>query len=98
MEFVMSQRELHRMHVVRLTLEGRESVGGGAKFLGISASQMKRLRHKMRDQGVAGLSHGSQDKPPWNKTALEFPGTVYVIDSAVDDENGRPVSVTTRLN
>jgi hypothetical protein len=29
-ELRVSQRELHRMHVVRLTLEGRESVGKGA--------------------------------------------------------------------
>ena len=29
-ELRVSQRELHRLHVVRLTLEGRESVGRGA--------------------------------------------------------------------
>jgi len=45
-ELRVSQRELQRMHVVRLTLEGRESVGKGAKVLGISARQMKRLRRK----------------------------------------------------
>lgn len=31
-EMRVSQRELHRVHVVRLTLEGRESVGKGAKL------------------------------------------------------------------
>jgi hypothetical protein len=36
-EFTVSQRELHRMHVVRLTLEGRESVGRGAELLGLLA-------------------------------------------------------------
>ncbi|PYJ67065.1 MAG: hypothetical protein DME76_15925 [Verrucomicrobia bacterium] len=41
-ELRVSQRELQRMHVVRLTLEGHESVGKGAKVLGISARQMKR--------------------------------------------------------
>ena len=48
-EMRVSQRELHRRHVVRLTLEGRESVGGGAKLLGISARQMKRLRRKISE-------------------------------------------------
>ena len=48
-EMRVSQRELHRLHVVQLTLEGRESVGKGAKLLGISARQMKRLRRKMRE-------------------------------------------------
>ncbi|MGH7847119.1 MAG: helix-turn-helix domain-containing protein [Candidatus Binatia bacterium] len=67
----MSQKELHRMHVVRMTLEGRESVGRGAKLLGISPRQMKRLRRKMKEHGVAGLLHGSRGKPARNKTDSE---------------------------
>lgn len=42
-ELRVSQREIHRMHVVRLTIEGRETVGRGTKLLGISPRQMKRL-------------------------------------------------------
>lgn len=71
MELVVSQRELHRMHVVRLTLEGRESVRRGAKLLGISARQMKRLRQKMRQKGVQGLLHGNRGQKPWNGTTSE---------------------------
>src|SRR5687768_12482543 len=70
-ELRVSQRELHRMHVVRLTMEGRETVGRGAKLLGISVRQMKRLRRKMKERGVEGLLHGNRGKPPWNKTASE---------------------------
>lgn len=70
-EMRVSQRELHRVHVVRLTLEGRESVGKGAKLLGISARQMKRLRRKMKEQGAEGLVHGNRGKPAWNKTGSE---------------------------
>src|SRR5512144_2331735 len=70
-ELRVSQKELHRMHVVRLTLEGQESVGKAAKLLGISARQMKRLRRKMKERGVEGLLHGTRGKSPWNKTALE---------------------------
>jgi Helix-turn-helix domain len=69
-ELRVSQGELHRIHVVRLTVEGRESVGKGAKLLGISARQMKRLRRKMKERGVEGLLHGNRGKSPWNKTAL----------------------------
>ena len=47
-EFRVSQREVHRMDVVRLTMEGRET-GGGAKLLGVSVRQMKRLRRKMKE-------------------------------------------------
>jgi transposase len=68
-ELRVSQRELHRIHVVRLTIEGRESVGRGAKLLGISPRQMKRLRRKMKKRGVKGLVHGNRGKQPWNKTA-----------------------------
>jgi hypothetical protein len=70
-EMRVSQRELHRLHVVRLTLEGRESAGKGAKLLGISARQMKRLRRKMRAGGVERLVHGNRGKPAWNKTGAE---------------------------
>jgi transposase InsO family protein len=70
-ELRVSQKELHRMHVVRLTVEGRETVGRGAKLLGISARQMKRLRRKMKERGVEGLLHGNRGKAAWNKTVSE---------------------------
>src|SRR6187200_3261794 len=70
-ELRVSQREIHRMHVVGLTIEGREAVGRGAKILGISVRQMKRLRRKMKEQGVEGLLHGNRGKVSWNKTASE---------------------------
>jgi transposase len=59
------------MHVVRLTIEGRETVGRAARLLGISARQMKRLRRKMKERGVEGLLHGNRGKAAWNKTVLE---------------------------
>ena len=70
-ELRVSQKEIHRMHVVRLTIEGRESVGRGAKLLGISPRQMKRLRRKMRERGDRGLAHGNRGKPARNKIASE---------------------------
>jgi transposase InsO family protein len=70
-ELRVSQKEMHRMHVVRLTIEGRETVGRGAKLLGISPRQMKRLRRKLKQRGVEGLLHGNRGKAPWNKTVSE---------------------------
>ena len=70
-ELRVSQRELHRMHIVRLTLEGQESVGKAAKLLWISARQMKRLRRKMKRGGIEALVHGNRGKAAWNKTTLE---------------------------
>lgn len=82
-ELRVSQRELHRMHVVRLTLEGRESVGRGAKLLGISTRQMKRLRRKMRKGGVGGLVHGNRGRKAWNRTASEK------LDKVIELARGR---------
>jgi transposase len=78
-ELRVSQQELHRMHVVRLTIEGRETVGRGAKLLGISARQMKRLRRKMKERGVQGVLHGNRGKAPWNKTVSEKIEQVLVL-------------------
>ena len=70
-ELRVSQKDVHRMHVVRLTIEGRETVGRAAKLLGISDRQMKRLRRKMKERGVEGLLHGNRGKAAWNKTVAE---------------------------
>lgn len=70
-ELTLSQRELKRIHVVRLTLDGRESVRRGAELLGLSARQVKRLRQKMRERGAEGLLHGNRGGKPWNRTAKE---------------------------
>jgi hypothetical protein len=67
------------MHVVRLTIEGRETVGRGAKLLGISPRQMKRLRRKMKERGVKGLLHGNRGKVAWNKTVSEKIEQVLVL-------------------
>jgi len=70
-ELIVSQRDLNRIHVVRLTLEGRQSVRRGAELLGISTRQVKRLRKKMREGGVKGMLHGNRERKPWNRTARE---------------------------
>jgi transposase len=70
-ELIVSQRDLHRMHVIRLTLEGRESVGRGAELLRLCARQVKRLRKKMREGGAQGLVHGNRGRKAWNRTATK---------------------------
>ena len=75
----VSQRDLHRLHVVRLTLEGREGVRKGAELLGISTRQIKRLRRKMQEQGAQGLLHGNRGKVAWNKTSSEIVEKVIAL-------------------
>ena len=66
-ELRVSQAEMQRMYVVKLTIEGRQTVGEGARVLGISPRQMKRLRRKLKECGIEGLLHGNRGKAPWNK-------------------------------
>jgi transposase len=66
-ELIVSQGDLQRMHVIRLTLEGRETVSRAAVMLGISTRQVKRLRRQMRHRGAKGLLHGNRGKEPWNR-------------------------------
>lgn len=68
-ELIVSQRDLNRIHVIRLTLERGVSVQRGAELLGLSARQIKRLRKKMRERGAQGLLHGNRGRRPWNGTA-----------------------------
>jgi len=59
-ELRVSQKEIHRLHLVRLTVEGRKQFGRGAKLLGIFPRQMKWLGCKMKERGVEGLLHGNR--------------------------------------
>jgi hypothetical protein len=86
-ELRVSQRELQRMHVVRLTLEGGQTVGSGAKLLGISVRQVKRLRRKMKERGVEGLTHGF--KKSWGRGTSDVPGDPKVYYALTC---GRPAS------
>ena len=75
----VSQKDLRRVHVVRLTLEGRETVGRGARLLGLSARQMKRLRRRMKEGGEQALLHASRGKAARNKIGSEKIKQVLVL-------------------
>lgn len=70
-ELRVSQEDLHRMHVVGLTIDGQQTVGKAARLLGISPRQMKRLRRKVKERGIEALLHASRGKAAWNKTDAE---------------------------
>lgn len=70
-EITLSQRQLHRLHVVRLTLEGRETVKEAAGVLKLSERQVRRLRRKVEGEGAKGLVHGNRGRRPPNGTGDE---------------------------
>lgn len=82
-EIGVSQKELQRMHVVQLSIEGRQTVSEAAQLLGLSVRQLKRLRQRFTAHGAAGLLHGNRGKTAWNKTSKEK------IEQVVDLAQGR---------
>ena len=50
-ELRVSQKEIHRTHVVQLTMEGRETVGRGAKLSGISLAEDQKVHRGLQVPG-----------------------------------------------
>ena len=66
----ISQKELHRYHVLRMVLDGRLSLREAGELLGMSYRQAKRLKSRAAE-GISGLVHGNRGKEPWNKIPEE---------------------------
>lgn len=59
----MSQKEAPRAGLVRAAKDGKLTNAEGARALGISVRQFRRLRATYRDEGAAGLVHGNRGQP-----------------------------------
>jgi len=66
----ISQRDLHRYHVLRMVLEGKLTLSEAGGVLGVSYRHAKRLR-KEAENGISDLVHGNRGRAPWNKTPEE---------------------------
>ena len=59
----MSQKEAPRAGLVRAARDGKMTNAEGARALGISVRQFRRLRAAYRDEGARGLVHGNRGQP-----------------------------------
>ena len=59
----MSQKEAPRPGLVRAAELGRITNAEGARAMGLSVRQFRRLRAVFRDKGVEGLMHGNRGRP-----------------------------------
>lgn len=59
----MSQKEAPRAGLVRAAEDGKLTNAEGARALGISVRQFRRLRAAFRDDGAKGLLHGNRGRP-----------------------------------
>ena len=51
----MSQKEVHRLEVIKRVLDEGLGQGQAAQLLGLSVRQVKRLCRRVRDEGPRGL-------------------------------------------
>ena len=63
----MSQREVKRSGLLRKVLEGELMLVAATRSLGVSYRQAKRLKGKVKQEGLAGLVHGKRERAPANK-------------------------------
>jgi transposase len=65
--FAMTQRELQRVQVLTLALEGQLPLKRAAETLGVSCRQASRLKASLAAQGPPGLMHGNVGRSPPNR-------------------------------
>jgi transposase len=68
---LMSQKEVHRLEVVRRVMEGGLEQAQAARLLGLSVRQVKRLCRSMREQGTQGLISRRRGRPSNRRIADE---------------------------
>jgi hypothetical protein len=68
----MNQRERDVLTVLRTVLMGHRSQAEAAVLLGMSTRQVRRILHKLRDQGDRGVVHGLRGKPSNHQAKDEF--------------------------
>jgi hypothetical protein len=64
---LMSERQWKRWDVVARINAGKLTVAMGARLVGLSARQMRRLRVRLARGGRAALQHGNRGRAPSNK-------------------------------
>jgi transposase len=63
-EVFLSTKEARRVYVMEQVVAGKITVRQGAKYLGLSERQVKRLKKGMKEKGVAALAHGNRGRTP----------------------------------
>ncbi len=69
---VMSGRELRRVHVIRQVLEKQLTQRKASEALGLTVRHIRRLSHRMRTGGDAGLVHRGRGKPSNRRKSAAF--------------------------
>jgi len=75
----MNTREELRAHVIACMLEGKMTVKEGAKQLGLSERQVKRLKKRGKENGVTSVLHGNCGRQPKHTLSPEKKQKILTI-------------------
>jgi transposase len=75
----LGEREVRRLQVLTLVLEGRVSLKVAAEKLGLSYRQAKRLKRRLKKKGPEGLVHGNRGREPANRIPGERRGEIVAL-------------------
>jgi len=63
----MSQKDIRRYELLQKVMDGRLTLFQVTEALGVSYRHAKRLKAKVKTEGLAGLCHGNRGRPPHNR-------------------------------
>ena len=79
----MSQRQLQRFAVMSLVEAGKMTLKEAAEKIGMSYRQTKRIRKRVKEEGVKGLVHGNMGKPSNHRMKEGMKGKVLKLSREV---------------
>jgi hypothetical protein len=83
--FTMSRKEVPRAGLVKAAVEGKITNAEGARALAISVRQFKRLKARLRTDGVRGLMHRSRGRPSARRLAPALADQVVTLMTTTYD-------------
>src|SRR5512141_2985313 len=64
----LNEQEQRDVEILTRLEAGVLDVGAAAELLGVSVRQVRRLRVRFRQEGMAGVIHGNRGRAPANRT------------------------------
>src|SRR2546425_3044976 len=83
--FTMSRKEVPRAGLVRAALAGKITNAEGAGALHLTVRQFKRLKARVRTEGVAGLPHRSRGRPGLRHLSADLREQVVTLMTTLYD-------------
>jgi hypothetical protein len=83
--FTMSSKEVLRAGLVKAALAGKITNAEGGRALGLTARQFRRLKHRVRAEGMRGLLHRSRGRPSPRRVAAAVVAQVTAFMTTIYD-------------